>query len=355
MANSEIIDKDFDVNSEKYFNEKLNYWLNQLTPRDINLIMIECFGITKIPSKHVPTIHPWDRIDSSYGRSARFDQKIDYEKDLCIIFELKLNTEATIGQLKKYLEYIQNKRYTDGCVILLSRNELAYTKVGYDRLISTYPNLKFTTWKTFEDRLNFLIKRKVFESSLSETEDFIHLLSFLTDQKKRSERLLIQQPPPSINIVEHLKQLILARPPKRKGAYLDFRRREDFWDQIISDIVKGAFHKSFCTFRFDFYEYMIRWFYHKKRVYLDIYEDKNYEYYYNYFITTIYPNRKGLQATDTLDIYERYLLIRKDEVLITDKYQIFYRKNGKLWYLYVIDKTERSNMISYIKCYDLSF
>jgi hypothetical protein len=344
-----------DVNSELYFNEKLNFWLNGLAPTDVNTVLAHCFGIPTDSLRSSVTVHPWDQADPTYHRSARFDQRIDFGQDLCVVFELKVGTEASVGQLKKYLVYIGDKKYKLGYVILLSRDELASEKLGYDLLKSEYPNLSFVTWREFETKLRDLVEGDKLKSSKAHTEHFLFLISFLTDIKKRSERLIIQPAPPELDVVAHLSGLTPTPPPKKKGHFLVWQNRDEFWNDLIAAITEHSGLESFSCFRFDFYEYLVRWAFHRKGVYLDIYEDKNYEYVYNYFITNIYPHKEHLPGALISDLYYRFLLIREDEVLSTASHSVFFRRVGKLWYIYVIDRKSTSIAIPYLRCHQLAF
>jgi len=344
-----------EVNSEIYFNEKLNLWLNKLTANDIRLILKQCFQVSTESVKANPTICPWDEIDPSYGRSARFDQKIDFGKEFSVIFELKVSMEASVGQLKKYLVYLDEQKFKQGYVVLLSRNELASEKLGYDQLQRDHPNLMFVTWKQFESGLAKLFKAGLLESPKQPTEHFLYLVSFLTDISRRSERLIIQPEPSPINLVEYLKSLVTAPPPKKKGAFLVWQSREQFWNELLGYATKHSGLPSFCAFRFDFYEYLVRWAFHIKRIYLDIYEDKNYEYIYNYFITNIYPYKDKLPSALISELYYRFLLIREGEVLSTQFHQAFFRRVGKLWYVYVKEKNFKGTVVPYLRFNELKF
>lgn len=350
-----VKDDDIEVNSELYFNEKLNYWLNRLTSSDVKLILQQCFGLPISSIKVDPTICSWDQIDPSYGPSARFDQKIDFAKELCVIIELKICTEATVGQLKKYLTYLKEMGYKQGYVILLSRNELASEKLGYDLLKQDHSNLLFATWKQFESKLTELFKNELLESTKQSTEHFLYLLSFLTDIKKRSERLIIQPAPAPMNPAEYIESLESAPPSKKKGAFLVWQNRDQFWNDLLGYLTKHSGLSSFSAFRFDFYEYLVRWAFHEKHVYLDIYEDKNYEYIYNYFITNIYPHKGKLPSALISELYYRFLLLRKNEVLTTQYHRVFFRQVGKLWYIYVIEKDFKGSNIPYLRCHELNF
>jgi hypothetical protein len=348
---SEIIE----VNSELYFNEKLNHWLNKLTPNDIRLILKKCFQISTDSVGTSPTICPWDEVDPSYGKSARFDQKIDFAKELCVIFELKVSTEASVGQLEKYLVYLKEVGFKKGFVILLSRNELAARKLGYDQLQRDHSNLMFVTWNQFESQLAKIFKDGLLQSPKLPTEHFLYLLSFLTDIRKRSERLIIQPVPSPLNSVAHIQSLKTAPPPKKKGAFLVWQDREQFWNELLDFACKHSGLSTFCAFRFDFYEYLVRWAFHVKRVYLDIYEDKNYEYIYNYFITNIYPHKDKLPSALISELYYRFLLVREDEVLLTRSHKVFFRRDGKLWYVYIIEKDFKGTNVPYLRCNELKF
>jgi len=343
------------VNSELYFNEKLNVWLNELKESDVTLILRECFSIPLPDVQSKVHIYPMDSGDPAYNRSIRFDQKIDFGKELCIIFELKVGTEATPGQLRNYLEYIQNSGYNTGYVILLSRNKLAHTKPGYDILIDGFPNLKFTTWSEFEEKLIKLLKNDLLVSPKERTKTFLSLLQFLTDIEKRSERLIVKPSPPELNVRDHIENLIPAPSPKRKGKFLVWDNREMFWSELIDQITRHSGHRSFSAFRFDLYEYLIRWAFHHKNVFLDIYEDKNYEYYYKYFINHIYPEKDDLPSAQLADMYYRFLLIRENEVLQIGKYSIFFRRVRKNWYVYIVHDDDRDSKIPYIQCSDYQF
>jgi hypothetical protein len=339
----------FDVNSELYFNEKLNIWLNGLREKDIRLVLEKCFSIPVTDVSGNVYIHPMDSRDSAYIRAIRFDQKIDFSNTLCVIFELKVRTEATPGQLRKYLEYIRDRGYETGYVILLSRNKLAHSKPGYDTLINEYPNLKFTTWDDFEEKLKDLLKTGMLLSPKNHTEKFLSLLEFLTDIEKRSERLIIKPAPPELNIRDHIKSLIPAPNPKMKGKFLVWENREKFWSEFINQTTKQTGRRSFCAFRFDLYEYLIRWAFHVKNVYLDIYEDKNYEYYYNYFIKNIYPQKDELQSAQLSDMYYRFLLIREKEVLRVGMHSVFFKRVGKDWYVYIVHDADQDAQTPYVQ------
>lgn len=341
-------DEYIDVNSELYFNEKLNVWLNGLTGNDIQNVLKHCFSISTDGIKEIQNVYPMDSRDPSYHRAIRFDQKIDFGKELCIIFELKVGTEATPGQLRNYLEYIPETGYKNGYVILLSRNKLAYTKTGYDVLIEEYPNLKFNTWDEFEEKLKELGNSRRLQSPKKHTESLLSLLEFLTDIEKRSQRLIIKPPPPELNISGYINKLVPARSPQRKGSFLVWDNRETFWDELIAQITKHTGYQSICAFRFDLYEYLIRLAFHKKNVYLDIYEDKNYEYYYNYFIKNIYPHKEDLPSAQLADLYYRFLLIRESEVLRVAEHSIFFRRVGKDWYVYIIHNGDQDSEIPYV-------
>ena len=337
-----------DVNSELYFNEKLNVWLNGLREEDIRVILEKWFSILAMDVSGNAYIHPMDSGDSAYARAIRFDQKIDFGKELCVIFELKVGTEATPGQLRNYLEYIQNSGYITGIVVLLSRNKLAYSKPGYDTLISEYPNLKFTTWVDFEEKLKAVLTDGLMMTSKSHTQTFLSLLEFLTDIEKRSERLILKPAPPELNIGVHIRILTPALPPKKEGAFLAWNNREHFWRELIDQTIKQTGIRSFCVFRFDLYEYLIRWAFHIKKVYLDIYEDKNYEYYYHYFINHIYPHKDELPSAQLAEMYYRFLLIREKEVLRVGDHSVFFKRVGKDWYAYVIHVEDYDLKIPYM-------
>jgi hypothetical protein len=113
---------------------------------------------------------------------------------------------------------------------------------------------------------------------------------------------------------------------------------------------------SFCAFRFDFYDYLTRWAFHVKKIYLDIYEDKNYEYLYNYFIKNIYPFKNNLPSAQISELYYRFLLIRREkEVLSTGFHRIFFKKSGKDWYIYALANGYSAREIPYLHCYELKF
>jgi len=344
-----------EVNSELYFNEKFNLWLNTISSDDVRLVLKECFHVSTESVKANPTICAWDETDPSYGRSSRFDQKIDFGRELCLIFELKVSTEASVGQLKKYLVYLEERKFAQGYVILVSRNELASEKLGYDRLRDAYPNLLFVTWQQFEIRLTTVFEAGSLEGARKQTEDFLYLLTFLTDIRKRSERLVIHPEPSIIDPVKYIKSLKPAQGPKKNGAFLVWQGREQFWNELLAKITEHSGLPSFSAFRFDFYEYLVRWAFHSKRVYLDIYEDKNYEYIYNYFISNIYPHRDQLPSALLADLYYRFLLIREREVLSTQFHQVFFRRFGKVWYIYVVEKNSTITEVPYLKCHELKF
>lgn len=344
-----------EVNSEIYFNEKLNYWLNRLSSPDIRLILQECFNVRIDAINANPTVCPWDSVDPSYGKLARFDQKIDFGKDLSVILELKVSTEASVGQLQKYLLYLKEVGFKHGYVILLSRNELAAQKLGYAELQDQHPNLLFVTWKQFETQLTRLFKNGSLQSPKQPTEHFLYLLSFLTDVRKRSERLIIQPEPSAIDTNEYIKSLVPAPTPKRDGPFLVWDNRDHFWNDLLKHLTTHSKLSSFSAFRFDFYEYLVRWAFHIKHVYLDIYQDKNYEYIYNYFISNIYPHRDGLPSALIAELYYRFLLVREDEVLSTHSHHVFFRRVGKLWYAYIIDKKHREPIVPYLRCNELNF
>jgi hypothetical protein len=345
----------FDVNSELYFNEKLNLWLNNLSSHDVIKVLKDCFSVPLPDINKESCIYQWDSYDSSFREYGRFDQKIDFGIEACVILELKIGTEATIGQLGKYLSYINAAGYKKGWVVLLSRNQSASEKLGYDMLLKKNPNLLFVTWNEFESKLLSLHKNALLISPKKHTENFLELLTFLTDIKKRSERLIDQQSPPHLNIKEFVKSLELAPEPKKKGTFLCWNNREDFWNELLTDITQLTHLKNFCAFRFDLYEFIIRWAFHKKKVYLDIYEDKNYEYYYAYFFSTIYPAKGDLPSADLSELYYRFLLIRETEILTTDKYSIFFQRKGKNWYVYVLGKDTNVGDIPYVKLHQLRF
>lgn len=345
----------FDVNSELYFNEKPNLWLNNLSTHDVKKVLKDCFGIPLPDINKECRIYQWDSYDSSFKEYGRFDQKIDFGIEACVILELKIGTEATIGQLDKYLSYVKAAGYKKGWVALLSRNQSASEKLGYDMLLRKNPNLFFVTWNEFESKLLLLYKNALLKSPKKHTENFLELLTFLTDIKKRSERLIDQQGPPHLNIKELVSSLLPAAEPKKKGTFLCWNNREDFWNELLTDITRFTQLKNFCAFRFDLYEFIIRWAFHKKKVYLDIYEDKNYEYYYSYFFSTIYPAKDDLPSADLSELYYRFLLIRETEILITDKYRIFFQRKGKNWYVYVLGRDSNVGDVPYIKLHQLRF
>jgi hypothetical protein len=348
-------DEYIDVNSELYFNEKLNVWLNELKEQDIKLVLEKCFSIPATNIAFRPNTYPMDSGDHAYSRAIRFDQKVDFGNELCVIFELKIGTEATPGQLRNYLEYIQERGYRKGYVILLSRNKLAREKSGYDTVIETYPNLIFTTWGEFESKLSALFNGGKLGSPKKTTETFLALLSYITDIRKRSERLNIKSAPPALNAGEYIKKLEPAAQPRSKGPFLGWTNREHFWNELTDQIHEHTGKRSICTFRFDLYEYLIRWAFHKKQVYLDIYEDKNYEYYYNYFIEHIFPQKANLPAAQLSELYYRFLLIRKDEVLHVDDRSIFLTRVGRDWYGYVIHDKDHNIEIPYLRLSDYNF
>ncbi len=342
-----------DVNSELYFNEKLNLRLNQLTVPDVKLVLHRCF---EIPSQYMngeAAICPWNKSDSLYSDFGRFDQKIDFGKDFCVIFELKVSTEATVGQIDKYLSYIAATGYKKGYVILMTRNELASQKLGYDELLKKNPNLLFVTWGQFESRLNSIADK--IETPKKHTENFLSLISYLTDIQKRSERLIDQPSPPPIEIQKWINSLTQAPEPKKKGRFLVWNNREEFWDELIERLTRHTQVQSFSAFRFDFYEYLMRWAFHEKNIYLDIYEDKNYEYLYNYFIQYIYPEKGKLLSAQYSELYYRFLLIRKDEVFETSRHFVFFKKCGKLWYIYIVEKCISKSDVPYFRLSDLKF
>ncbi|MGH2566838.1 MAG: hypothetical protein ACRDGA_00740 [Bacteroidota bacterium] len=349
------INENIEVNSEIYFNEKLNYWLNRLTPSDVRLILKKCFQVNTDTVRTDPTICPWDQVDPSYGQSARFDQKIDFGKEFCVILELKVSTEASVGQLEKYLVYLTEMSFKQGYVVLLSRNELAGQKLGYDKLRREHSNLLFVTWNQFESELTQLFKAGLLQSPKQATEHFLYLLSFLTDIRKRSERLIIQPEPTPFDLIGHMRGLVPAAPPKKRGSFLVWQDREHFWNDLLSYLSTHSGFSSFTAFRFDFYEYLVRWAFHIKRVYLDIYEDKNYEYIYNYFITNIYPHKDKLPSALISELYYRFLLVREEEVLSVGSHRVFFRRVGKLWYIYIIDKSFKGTKIPYLRCNQLTF
>lgn len=166
---------------------------------------------------------------------------------------------------------------------------------------------------------------------------------------------IVQPAPPEFSASEYISSLHLAQPPKKKDDFLCWKNRDGFWNELISDVCKHSGLTSFSSFRFDFYEYLIRWAFHEKHLYLDIYEDKNYEYYYNYFITNIYPNNKDLLSAQLSDLYYRYLLIRKDEVLVLPPHKIFFKQIGKLWYIYVVSTNNPVDKVPYLSCYKMKF
>jgi hypothetical protein len=349
------MNEQFDVNSEKYFNEKLNLWLKNLSSHDVIKVLRDCFGIPLPGINEECRIYQWDSYDANLREYGRFDQKIDFSEEVCVILELKIGTEATIGQLDKYLSYIRAAGYKKGWVVLLSRNQSASEKLGYDVLLRKNPNLLFVTWNEFESKLLSLHNNALLISPKKHTENFLELLTFLTDIKKRSERLIDQQSPPPLNVKEFVKSLEPAAEPKKKGAFLCWNNREDFWNELLTDITARSQLKNFCAFRFDLYEFIIRWAFHKKKIYLDIYEDKNYDYYYSYFFSTIYPAKANLPSADLSDLYYRFLLIRETELLTTDKYRIFFQRKGKNWYVYVLEKNTNVGDIPYIKLHQFSF
>lgn len=348
-------DEYIDVNSERYFNEKLNVWLNGLRGTDVHNVLEHCFAIPMDGVKGIPYIFPMDSSDSGYNRAIRFDQKIDFGRELCVILELKVGTEATPGQLRNYLEYIQQSGYHQGYVILLSRNKLAHTKTGYNELIKKFQNLKFHTWGEFEETIRDLLVDGRLQSPKKHTELFLSLLEFLTDIEKRSERLIIKPPPPMLNVSSYINNLESAPSPKKKGTFLVWHNREQFWKELINQVVDHTGSRSFCSFRFDLYEYLIRWAFHKKNVYLDIYEDKNYEYYYNYFIKYIYPHKDELPSAQLADMYYRFLLIRESEILHVDDHSVFFKRVGKDWYVYIVHDKDPNDDIRYIRFSEFQF
>ena len=354
MKTTIMNDTSINVNSELYFNEKLDLWLNNLTKDDVKKVIDKCLNINLSQINSPATIHTWDSVDPRLGKNSRFDQRISFGDDYCLIFELKVKTEATVGQLQKYLDYVR-MFYKNGIVVLLSREKNANKKTGYDELIKRYNNLHFLTWEEFHVSINNLYESDAFESSKKNTEEFLYLLTLLTDIEQRSKKLVIQTAPPAIHVYEYISALKKVG-RRSKDNYLFWPDRIAFWDELIEDICSHSHINSFVSFRFDFYEYIWRWLFHKKDIYVDIYTDKNYEYYYNYFINNVYPKRAGKTITTSFEIYNRFLLIRKDEVLETSKHYVFFRQVGKLWYIYIILKGDVSkNSVQYLNCFDLSF
>lgn len=348
-----MIDDSFDVNSELYFNEKLNLWLNNISANDVKQVLRDCFGIPLSDVHNECRIWQWDSYDVNFREYGRFDQKIDFGKVLCVILELKVSTEATVGQIDKYLSYIGAAGYKSGYVILMTRNELASQKLGYGELLKKNSNLLFVTWGQFESHLNSIANK--LEAPKKHTENFLYLLSFLTDIQKRSERLIDQASPPPFEIQKWIGHLTLLPEPKRKGHFLAWNNREVFWEELIERLIKHTQYQSFSAFRFDFYEYLMRWAFHEKNIYLDIYEDKNYEYLYNYFIQYIYPEKGKLLSAQYSELYYRFLLIRKTEVLATSNHFVFYRLVGKKWYICIVQKNATTSNIKYVKLFNLKF
>src|SRR5881296_3365651 len=101
-----LADPTFDVNSELYFNEKLNVWLNGLMTSDFRVVLEKCFEVPVHFPQSRPTVYGWDSSDPARPEFGRFDQRIDFGKQFCVILELKISTEAAVGQLQKYLDYI---------------------------------------------------------------------------------------------------------------------------------------------------------------------------------------------------------------------------------------------------------
>lgn len=356
MTNSEIIDQNFDVNSELYFNEKFNLWLNKQTSEEVKLILTNCFDIPMEFMSGSSIIYPWDTSDAFYPRAIRFDQKIEFSNNVCVIFELKVGPEIRIGQLDNYLTYLRDKGYQKGFVIHLSRNKLAAKQLGIDTLAKCNPNLLFFTWNKFETTLKQLLKGGKLKSPKKLTEQFLHLLTFLTDIAKRSEKLIIKPSPESFDYYFHIASLVEAAPPKRSGSFLVWGDRNQFWSELIAHATSHSGLNSFCAYRFDFYDYLTRWAFHIKKVYLDIYEDKNYEYLYNYFIKNIYPNKGNLPSVQISELYYRYLLIRREkEVLSINSHKIFFKKFRKDWYVYILENGYSGSEIPYLKCYELQF
>lgn len=357
LSDYKILDKNrFDVNSEAYFNEKLYEWLCRLTRADLRTVLRGCFSIPTDGMTGSHSIHPWDAYDSTLTEFGRFDIKLDFGKSLCVILELKVGTEATVGQLNKYLDYIPTAGYRSGYVVLLSRNPDAVSKLGYDALIEEYPNLLFVTWQSFEQGLKRLLQEKQLETPKVATENLIELISFLTDLRKRSERLIDQPSPLPMDFNRFLSHLVPAPRPKKKDVVLGWQSRLQFWNEVLDTICTQIGHDSFCVFRFDLYEWMMRWAFHCKKVVFDIYEDKNYEYLYNHFFSTIYPNSKGLPKVQYADLYYRILLIRDDkEFLETNRHRIFFRTSGKKVYFYAVAKPFAGGEVPYIQLFNYHF
>jgi hypothetical protein len=338
----------FDVNCEAYFNEKLHKWLQELSVPDLHTVLNLCFSVPTVGPTELPTIFPWNRSDPSLPSFGRFDQRIDFGKSLCVILELKVGTEATIGQLKKYLEYINAASYREGYVVLLSRNALAEEKLGYDMLKREHRGLLFVTWESLENSLKSLAVARRLGMSQSQLDSFIALLSFLTDKHKRSARLLDQPAPKLEDIAQLLGKLTPAAPPKKKDSILIWNSRLAFWNEVVETVSSQLGEKSWCAFRFDLYDWIIRWAHKEKKVFLDIYEDKNYEYYYHSFFTEVYPASKGLPSAQLSDLYYRILLIRDDrEYLKTRNHRIFFHKQGKLVFFYAISDQWDGGAIPY--------
>jgi hypothetical protein len=346
----------FDVNSEAYFNEKLHLWLKELSVADLHQVLNKCLSIPTDGVAEQPEIFPWDCSDPSFTSFGRFDQKIYFGRTLCVILELKVGTEATIGQLKKYLDYVNAAGYRMGYVVLLSRNALAEEKLGYDTLKKEHPGLLFVTWKALEDSVKSLTAAKQLGMSQSHIDNFVELLSFLTDQHKRSERLLDQPAPAREDVARILGTLQAAAPPKKKDPILVWNGRTEFWDEVL-EVASGQLKAdSWCAFRFDLYDWMIRWAFKQKRVFLDIYEDKNYEYYYHAFFSKVYPGGKGLPSAQLSDLYYRMLLIRDDkEFLKTKRHRIFFHRQGKRAYFYAISDTWDGKEIPYRQMFTYRF
>ncbi len=346
----------FDANSELYFNEKLNLWLKTISTKDIRLILEECLGVDTKSYQFPASIYQWDCSDPQLSGYGRFDQKLDFGKELCIILELKVNTGTRFGQIKNYLDYIPAAGYKKGFVVVISRNKAEAEKVGLTNLIKDYPNLSFVTWNTFENALKAIIAKNTFESPKLHTQNFLELLEFLTDVNKRSDKLIDILPPRPINVESILNQLQPAAPPKKKDTVLIWRNRIDFWEEVIDRIELQTGYSSFCAFRFDLYEWMIRWALFEKKVFIDIYEDKNYEYYYKNFFEIVYPNRKGCPTVQLSDLYYRLLLIRDNkEYLDLSRHRIFFFKNGVKVYFYAISKNVNSNTVPFLKLYQYGF
>jgi hypothetical protein len=346
----------FDVNSEAYFNEKLHLWLTELSDSDLRRILEKWLSIPLSGVMESARIRPWDSSDPAFTSFGRFDQKIDFGKFLCVILELKVGTEATIGQLRKYLEYINTAGYRRGYVVLLSRNTLAQQKLGYGVLKQEYPGLLFVTWESLEKILKSMALAKELDLSQSKLDNFIELLTFLTDQHKRSERLLDQPSPWEEDLSRILSALKPAATPKKKDSLLVWTSRSQFWNEVLDVAVAQLKTDSWCAFRFDLYDWMIRWAFAQKRVFLDIYEDKNYEYYYHAFFSEVYPGSKGLPSAQLSDMYYRLLLIRDDnEYLKTKNHRIFFHAQGKRVYFFALADSWKGEAVPYVQLFNHRF